>query len=47
MIEEASYSPFNIVGIGAGIYVRYPHLNFGDQVADRPIGANNFFEGRI
>ena len=44
MIEEASYSLFDILGIGAGIYVRKLHLNPGDEVSNRPTGTKKFFE---
>ena len=48
MIEEAFYSLFDNLSIGAGIYVRNLYLNAGNKVVNRPTGTNfNFFEGGI
>ena len=45
MIEEAAYSLFDILRIGAGIYVWKLHRDPGDEVSDRPTVTNNLFEG--
>ena len=46
MIEKASYI-FDILSIGAGINVHNLHLNPEDEVANRPTGTINLFDGGI
>ena len=47
MIEEDSHSLFDILGIGARVYVRNLHLNLEDEIVNRPTSTNNSFEGGI
>ena len=47
MIEKVSSCLLDILGIRAGIYICNFHLDPGDELANRPTGTNNLFEGGI
>ena len=47
MIETASYSLFDILGIDVRIDDRLNDLNPGDEVAGKSTVSNNLFEGGI